>query len=75
VGFLGWMEWPTLLRVALHLPLAVASLAAGFAVLLGAGVLRHWWTRWIRPQDAALELALASLTIQLGAWHLVGWGF
>jgi hypothetical protein len=62
------------LRLALHLPLAVALLAAGLAALLIAGGLRHWWTPWIRPRDAALAVALTALAAQLASWHLVAWG-
>jgi CubicO group peptidase (beta-lactamase class C family) len=75
VGFLGSMETPLPVRSALHLPLAVAVLAAGLAALLVAGALRRWWTPRVRPRDAALAIALTALTVQLASWHLVGWGF
>jgi hypothetical protein len=74
VGFLGWMAFPLPVRLALHLPLAVALLAAGLAALLVAGTLRHWWTPRIRPRDAALAVALTTLAAQLAFWHLVAWG-
>jgi len=63
------------LRLALHLPLAVALLAAGLVALLVAGALRRWWTARVRPRDAALAAALAALAAQLASWHLVAWGF
>ena len=75
VGFLGWMAFPLPVRLAFHLPLAVALLAAGLAALLVAGALRHWWTPRIRPRDAALAVALTALAAQLASWHLVAWGF
>jgi hypothetical protein len=75
VGFLGGMAFPLPVRLALHLPLAVALLAASLAALLVAGALHHWWIRWIRPRDAALVVALTALAAQLASWHLVAWGF
>ena len=75
VGFLGWMDFPIPVRLAFHLPLAVALLTAGLAALLAAGTLRHWWTPRIRPRDAALAVALTALAAQLASWHLVAWGF
>jgi CubicO group peptidase (beta-lactamase class C family) len=74
VGFLGRMPYPLPVRLALHLPLAVMLLAAGLGVLLVAGALRHRWTPRIRPRDAALAVALATLAAQLTSWHLVAWG-
>jgi CubicO group peptidase (beta-lactamase class C family) len=75
VGFLGRMAVPIPVRLAFHLPLAVALLTAGLAALLAAGTLRHWWTPRIRPRDAALAVALTALAAQLASWHLVAWGF
>ena len=75
VGFLGAMATPLPVRLAFHLPLAVALLAAGLAALLVAGASRHWWTRRVRPRDAALAVALTALAAQLAVWHLVAWGF
>ena len=74
VGFLGHMEVPLVLGLALHLPLAVASLAAAFAALLVAGALASWWTSRVRPWDAALAVALIALSAQLAAWQLVALG-
>jgi hypothetical protein len=75
VGFLGWMAFPLPVRLALHLPLVVALLAAGLAVLVVAGAIRHWWTARIRARDAALAVALTALAAQLASWDLVAWGF
>jgi CubicO group peptidase (beta-lactamase class C family) len=75
VGFLGGLTTPLPLRLAFHLPLAVALLAAGLAVLLVAGALWRWWTPRVRARDAALAVALSTLAVQLASWHLVGWGF
>jgi hypothetical protein len=74
VGFLGWMAVALPVRLVLHLPLAVAFLAAGLGALLVAGALRRWWTPRIRPRDAALAIALAALACQLASWNLVAWG-
>ncbi|MCU7731012.1 beta-lactamase family protein [Actinoplanes sp. KI2] len=71
VGFLGWMAWPLPLRLAFRLPLAVAVLAVSLAVLVTAGVLRHWWVTRVRPLDAALAGALIALAAQLASWQLV----
>jgi hypothetical protein len=75
VGFLGWMAFPFPVRLAFHLPLAVALLAAGLAMLLVAGALRRWWIPRVRARDATLALALTALAGQLAVWHLVAWGF
>ena len=72
VGYLGWMPFTLPVRVLLHLPVATALLAGMLVALLAVGVLRKWWTRSIRPHDAALALALTALAIQLTSWHLVG---
>ncbi|MGH3464363.1 MAG: serine hydrolase domain-containing protein [Kribbellaceae bacterium] len=75
VGFLGWMAFPLPVRLAFHLPLTMAVLAAGLATLLVAGALRHWSTPRIRPRDATLAVALTALAAQLASWHLIAWGF
>jgi uncharacterized membrane protein YfcA len=74
VGFLGRLAFPAPVRLSLHLPLAVALLAAILVVLLAAGALRHWWNQRIRPRDAALAAALTALAAQLASWHLIAWG-
>jgi hypothetical protein len=75
VGFLGWLAFPLTIRLAFHLPLAVALLAGCLAALLLAGYLRSWWTSRVRPFDVALTMALTALAAQLVSWHLVDWGF
>src|SRR5687768_18432992 len=50
VGFLGGMPSPLPVRLALHLPLAVALLAVSLTGLLVAGALRHWWIPWIKAR-------------------------
>jgi hypothetical protein len=62
-------------RLAFHLPLAVALLTLSLAVLLLTGSLLRWWTPRIRPRDATLAIALTALMAQLALWHLVAWGF
>jgi hypothetical protein len=69
------MAFPLPVRLAFHLPLVVALLAAGLAALVVAGAVRHWWTALIRPRDAALAAALTALAAQLASWNLVAWGF
>jgi hypothetical protein len=63
------------LRLALHLPLAVTLLTVGLTALLVVETVEHSASPAIRHRDAALLVALALLTVQLAAWHLVGWGF
>ena len=72
VGFLGWLPFPLPVRLLLHLPLAAAVFAGLLVALLTAGALRQWWSRPIRPHDAALALALTAFATQLTFWHLVG---
>ncbi|HEY0904875.1 MAG TPA: serine hydrolase domain-containing protein [Marmoricola sp.] len=73
-GFLGWLEFPVPLRLALHLPLAMAVLGGGTVVLTAAGWMRHWWTRLVRAEYVALSTASAVVAAQLAVWGLVGWG-
>lgn len=75
VRFLGGMAFPLGIRLPLHLPLAVAVLAAGLGAPLVAGAARRWWTPRIKARDAALAVALTALATQLALWHLIGWGF
>ncbi len=73
-GFLGWLEFPLVQRLALHLPLALA-VAAGCLLTLGVvGWVRRWWSSAIQLRDAVLVVASVGLTVQLAAWHLIGWG-
>ena len=53
VGFLGWLPFPLPVRLLVHLPLAAAVFAGLLVALLTAGALRQWWSRPIRPHDAA----------------------
>jgi len=71
VGFLGGLGWPFAVRLAFRLPLVVTVLAAVLALLLAAGAIGHWWKPRIRPQDAALAVALAVFAAQLASWHLI----
>jgi CubicO group peptidase (beta-lactamase class C family) len=73
-GFLGWLEVPLAVRLAMHLPLAFA-LAAGCLVTLGVlDLVRRWRPGAVLLRDAALVVAGVALTIQLADWHLIGWG-
>jgi len=48
VGFLGWLAWPTVVRLALHLPLALALLTAGLFAMLVLGAVRRCWSPRLR---------------------------
>ena len=74
-GFMGWVDFPIAMRLAFHLPLALAVLGAGTVWVTAAGWVGHWWSGAVRLQYAALALAALALAAQLGAWHLIGWGF
>ncbi len=73
-GFLGWLEFPLALRLAAHLPLALAIAGACTVALVAAGWVRRWWSSAVRLQYAALAVATIALLAQLYAWRLVGWG-
>ncbi|GAB3448243.1 hypothetical protein GCM10027517_33120 [Phycicoccus ginsengisoli] len=75
VGFLGWAAVALPLRLAFHLPLAVALLTVALAALVALGARRGWWGTRVRVRDVVLVAGLAALSVQLGAWHLVAWGF
>ena len=73
-GFIGWLGLPMALRLALHLPVVLAVLATGLIVLGAVGGARHWWSPRSGWRYGALTAAASVLTLQLLAWHLVGWG-
>jgi CubicO group peptidase (beta-lactamase class C family) len=74
-GFVGWLDLPLASRLALHLPLAVAVLAAALVGLGTIGWIRGWWDRSFIRQYSALFLAAVFLTAQVVGWNLVGWGW
>ena len=71
----GLGRLPGRLGLALHLPLALAVLGADTVVVTTAGWVGHWWSNGVQLQHAALAIAVTALAAQLGAWHLIGWGF
>jgi CubicO group peptidase (beta-lactamase class C family) len=73
-GFMGWLDFPVALRLALHLPFALVIAGGCLVALGGVGWGRGWWSpvRWSRL--TAMVAASVALTIQLVAWGLVGWG-
>ena len=73
-GFLGSYELPIAVRVALHLPLALAILGACTVALVTSGWVGDWWSRAARLQYSALAVAAIALVAQLGEWRLIGWG-
>ena len=73
VGFLGRVDFPVPVRLAVHAPLLLTLATIALAGLLATGARRGWWATPVRPRDVALVVGLAVLSVQLGAWHLVGW--
>src|SRR5699024_87807 len=43
VGFLGWVDFPVPVRLALHAPLLLALATIALAGLLATGARRGWW--------------------------------
>ena len=74
-GFVGWHVVDTGPRLAFHLPLAVAVLAALLAAAVAAAWVRRSWSLGDRLRYSALAIAVLALTAQLAAWRLIGWGF
>ena len=73
-GFVGWLHTEPGLRLALHLPAAIAVLAALLGTTVAAAWVRGAWRFDVRIRYTALAGALVGLTVQLAAWRLVGWG-
>lgn len=73
-GFLGWLEFPTAQRLAVHLPLALALAVGGLVAVAAIEWFRRSRPRPLPWRDAALVLAGCLLTVQLAAWNLIGWG-
>jgi hypothetical protein len=73
-GFLGWLELPGVVRVAYHLPLAIAVVAIALVVLAAGAWARGWWRPRSAPRYVALTVAVVLFAAQLVAWRLVGWG-
>jgi hypothetical protein len=62
------------LRLALHVPLALAVVGAATVVLVVAGWTLGWGSRANRLWDGALVVAVSVVTAQLAAWGLIGFG-
>ena len=73
-GFLGWVNFPLPVRLALHLPLAVAILAGAVTVLAVLGWARRWWSRGAGMAYGIVAIAGVALVAQLAAWRLIGFG-
>ena len=73
-GFLGWLQLPMAVRLAMHLPLALVVVAGGTVGLVTAGWVGRWWSPGVRLQYSVLAAAAVALVAQLAAWSLVGWG-
>jgi CubicO group peptidase (beta-lactamase class C family) len=74
-GFLGWLEAPVPLRLAFHLPLALAAAAGCLVVLNAVGWSPGSRTRAVQFRYVALVGASVALLAQLAAWRLIGWGW
>ncbi|HEY4754039.1 MAG TPA: hypothetical protein VIH37_12190, partial [Candidatus Limnocylindrales bacterium] len=74
-GFLGWLPLPLVVRVALHVPLALAVLAAAAVAVALVAWGRRRWSRGARIRFTALAIAAVAAALELGAWRLIGWGF
>jgi CubicO group peptidase (beta-lactamase class C family) len=73
-GFLGWLDLPLAERLALHLPLTLAVVAAGTVALAALGWVGRWWSTAVRLQYVALAIAAMAFVGQLAVWRLIGWG-
>jgi CubicO group peptidase (beta-lactamase class C family) len=73
-GFLGWLELPVVMRLAMHAPVALAVFGPGTAVLAAVGWVGRWWSGAERAQYALLAGASIALVVQLAGWRLIGWG-
>jgi CubicO group peptidase (beta-lactamase class C family) len=74
-GFLGWLHLPVAVRLATHMPLALAVLGGCTVVLVGAGWVLRWWRSAVGIQYAVMVVAAAAVLAQLQGWHLIGWGY
>jgi CubicO group peptidase (beta-lactamase class C family) len=73
-GFLGRLELPAVVRVAYHLPLAIAVVAVALVALAAVAWARGWWRPGSAPRYVALTVGVVVFAAQLVAWRLVGWG-
>jgi CubicO group peptidase (beta-lactamase class C family) len=74
-GFLGRLEVAPALRLAFHLPLALALAAGCLLVMTAFGWSRAaWQSGATRIRYVALVVASVALTTQLAAWGLIGLG-
>jgi hypothetical protein len=73
-GFLGWLEWPWPLRLALHVPLALLVAAGSLAILTGVGWARRWWPAATGRRHLLLLAPSLAFVAQLAAWGIIGWG-
>jgi hypothetical protein len=73
-GFLGWLDVSPLVRLALHMPLAVAVLSICTAAFVAWGSLGRWWSRAVTLQYLSLAVAGIGVASLLAGWHLIGWG-
>ena len=72
-GFLGALDLSLAQRLAVHLPLAVAVMAAVMVALVACGWIGRWWSRTVALRYATLTIAAVTLIRLLAGWHLIGW--
>ena len=73
-GFLGWLEWPWPMRLALHFPLALLLAAGSLAILNVVGWARRWWPAATGRRHLLLVAPSLVFVAQLAAWGVIGWG-
>ena len=73
-GFLGWLELPLAVRLAMHVPIGLAASSAALVVIVAIGWRRRWWSASVPIPFASLAFASLVLVAQLAAWRLIGWG-
>jgi hypothetical protein len=73
-GYLGWLNLPLGLKLALHAPLGLAVVTMALAVLAIAAWRRGWWERVQWWRFASLVIAGLIETALLVSWRLVGLG-
>jgi len=74
-GFVGWIDVALPLRLALHLPLAVALLGPVLVGVVVVGLFQRRWHGVARARYASLAVVTTALVAQLASWGLIGWGF
>ncbi len=72
-GFLGWLNLPLAVRLAMHLPVALAIATVGMLGSAALGWFGRWWSTAVCLQYAVLAGAALVFVGQLAVWRLIGW--